>query len=346
MGGEEEEEEEKEERSRKGLELRVRETITRNGSYECRTKVTKFMIESTTTTTAATTMSIRPRHGRRRLSTSSIIPQRPRLQLCHPLPESLEALDLSTASPTQTLASLRFLVLSYLSDVETRLSQLEASGIELTLEEARVWARVALEMLYAIRADVLSHLPEFHFEDMSVEDFVMSRLPDIPDFPRLNDVRSHFPDMPNVRSHLPEMPDVRSHLPDFTMSDVRSKFEDVRSRLYDLDFRRPLTYIPILSKHLHSLHSHLSSIELPSGFEFSSIAPSSVLSDFLETLHSSELLSDIVNADVKEAEDLLERAANEVARAVKRSLHGSRLIDYVDLPELWRNNPYVVKGYR
>jgi adiponectin receptor len=323
------------------------------------------MTTTTTTTTAATTATtttsanVRSRRGLRRQSTSST-PLRPRLQLCHSLSDSPEALDPSAPSPTQTLASLRFLVLSYLSDVETRLSQLEASISdlriaealkakgELTIEEARAWARTALEMLDCIRADVLSHLPEFHFVDMSIEEFVKSHLPDTLDVQRLNDVRSHLPDMTDMRSHLPDMPDVRSRLPDFTLSDVRSKFEDVRTRFYDLDFKRPLTYIPTLSNHLRSLHSHLSSMELPSGFEFTSLAPSAVLSDLLEALHCSDLFSDLVDAssDVREAEDMLERAAKDIARAVKRSLQGTRLIDYVDLPAPWQNNPHVIRGYR
>ena len=43
---------------------------------------------------------------------------------------------------------------------------------------------------------------------------------------------------------------------------------------------------------------------------------------------------------------MLEKAAVEVARAMRRSLNGSRLIHYVDLPEKWRNNRFVARGYR
>jgi adiponectin receptor len=175
-------------------------------------------------------------------------------------------------------------------------------------------------------------------------------MPDLPDVtvPGLDGMRSHLPDMTDVRARLPDMPDVRSHLPDFSLSDVRSKFQGVRSRIYDIDFKRPLTYIPILSDRLRSLHSHLSSKELPSGFEFASIAPNAVLSDLLDALHCSDLWTDLVNAspDVKEAEELLDRAATEIKLAIKRSLQGSRLIDYIDLPLRWRNNPYVTTGYR
>lgn len=68
------------------------------------------------------------------------------------------------------MASLRYLILFYWTDLETRLLQLEspvtdlriaevlkAKG-ELTVDKARVWAKIALEMLDKIRADVRSHL--------------------------------------------------------------------------------------------------------------------------------------------------------------------------------------------
>jgi adiponectin receptor len=317
--------------------------------------------------------------GGRRLSAPGIL--RPRLQICRQVqPRSLEALDLSSTSAIETLASLRFLVLSYLADIEARLSQLaspisdlgitetlKAQG-ESTIEEARAWAKTALDMLDSIRADVRSHLPDFHLTDISVEDFVRSHLPDMPRVPSLNSVQSHLPDMPDVRSHLPDMPDVRSHLPDmsdvrsrfpdmpdvrshldFTLSDMRSKLDGVRTRFSDIDFNQPLNFIPTLRERLQSLHSHLSSMEFPSSssFEMGSLAPSSLLSDLLDTLLSSDILSDLLKTsqDVR-PEDMLGRAAKEVARAVKRSLHGARLIKYVDLPAQWRDNPFVRQGYR
>jgi len=49
---------------------------------------------------------------------------------------------------------------------------------------------------------------------------------------------------------------------------------------------------------------------------------------------------------MEEGEELLERTAAEVARAVKLSFQGSRLIKYVDLPKEWRSNPFVAQGYR
>ena len=61
-----------------------------------------------------------------------------------------------------------------------------------------------------------------------------------------------------------------------------------------------------------------------------------------------ELVTDIRNAapDIHEGEEMIEKAAKEVSSAIKRSLDGVRLIKYSDLPEQWRNNPFVIHGYR
>jgi len=59
----------------------------------------------------------------------------------------------------------------------------------------------------------------------------------------------------------------------------------------------------------------------------------------------SELVAEL-REDVDEVEVLVELAAQEVRDAVRRSLDGTRLIQYYDLPHQWRNNPYVIRGYR
>ncbi|PFH46188.1 hypothetical protein AMATHDRAFT_8127 [Amanita thiersii Skay4041] len=324
-------------------------------------------MSTTTATTTTTTIQhnpsalpssrvsdIRSRRHDRHLSSPSAARQ-VRLQLCKPLPHSLEALDLSSASPTHTLASLRLLVLYYLADIERRLTELESPYFETwkakgehKMEEARQWARTTLDMLQGIRAEVCSHLPELHLADM--EGFIKSRFPDFPDVSGLADVRLHLPEIPDVRSHLPDMPllpelsNVRSHLPDFGLSDVRSKLDDVRSRINDIDFRQPLSYIPTLSDRLKTLHSHLTAVEVQAGLSTTSLAPNTLLSDLLEALLASEVVSEVIE-DVIEGEELFEKAALEVANAVKRSFQGVRLIRYSDLPQPWRNNPFVTHGY-
>lgn len=305
-----------------------------------------------TPTACATTSAVRAhptdahvrRPARRRLSTFHAgryaLPHP-----CHQLPPSVEALDLSLTSLTPTLASLRLHVLTYLADLETRLSLLEspissesikAKG-ELTMDEARAWAQDGLEMLRTIREDVCAHLPDFTLDNVpSMEDFVKTHMPDVPTLPDMADMRSHLPDMPDV---------VRSHLPDFDLSDMRSRIDDVRTRFSDIDFPRPLDYVPTLSNSLQSLQAHLSSMDLTQSLYISTYAPSASLSTLLDRVLSSHFVSEI-SSDLKSGEETLEKAALEITRAMKRSLNGSRLIQYVDLPEKWRNNPFVKGGYR
>ncbi|KAF9050031.1 hemolysin-III related-domain-containing protein [Panaeolus papilionaceus] len=302
----------------------------------------------------------------RRLSTSST-PMTP-MKVCRSLSHSLEALDLSSASPTQTLASLRYLVLSYLAYLERKLSEIESPEFEPWSEEGeygtedeKPWVHTALEMLERIREDVCSHLPEIHFADLSsMEEFLRSHLPD------LHDVRSHLPEMPHLpdmadmRSHLPDMPplpdmtDMRSHLPDMLtlpdmddmLSDMRHKLNDVRTRFQELDFQHHFTYIPTLTAHLENLKSHLSNSEVGTEISF---GPSNVLSDLLKSVLESDVAQDIINSApdaLEQGEHMLEAAALEVAMAVKRSLQGMHLIKYSDLPHPWKNNPFVVHGYR
>ncbi|PPQ98768.1 hypothetical protein CVT24_003326 [Panaeolus cyanescens] len=301
----------------------------------------------------------------RRLSapSSSMTP----VKVCKSLSHSLEALDLSSASPTQTLASLRYLVLSYLAYLERKLSEIESPDFEpweegnSNLDDAKPWVQTALEMLEGIREDVCSHLPEIHFADLSsVEEFVRSHLPD------LHDVRAHLPDMPHlpdmaeVRSHLPDMPplpdmtEMRSHLPDMLtlpdmddmLSDMRHKLNDVRTRFHELDFQQHFNYIPTLTAHLENLKSHLSNSEVATEISF---GPSNVLSDLLESILESDVVKDIIKSApdaLEQGEHMLELAALEVTMAVKRSFEGMQLIKYSDLPHPWKNNPFVVHGYR
>jgi adiponectin receptor len=288
----------------------------------------------------ATATELRPRLNKRRFSTADAGRRRDTLS-CQHLPQSLDTLDLSTASAKETLASLRFLILSYLADLETSLSHLESSvsdfGAELLKAKGepkvRTWAKVALEMLDNIRTDVRSHLPEFHLGDVSVES-VKSHLPDLPEVASLNE----------MRSRLPDMDDFRARLPDFSLADISARLDDARTRFSDLDFQ-PLLYVPILSNRLQSLHAHLSSLERPSGISLRSLPSNSILSNLVDALLSSELVAEL-KEDVDEAEDLFDLASQEVKNAVRRSFEGSRLIQYCDLPPRWRHNPFVTRGYR
>ena len=199
---------------------------------------------------------IQPRLHRRRFSITDADRRRiPRPTRQHS-PLSRDVLDMSTTSAKQILASLRFLILSYLADLETSLSQLESSCSDFGMAEllkakgelaVAMWAKVALEMLDKIRVDVRSYLPDFHFADISVERFVKSHIPELPDVASLNEMCSM--------------------VVDFSLADMSARLEDVRVRFSDLDFQ-PLYCIPILSDHLQSLHAHLTSIEDSSGINF------------------------------------------------------------------------------
>lgn len=218
----------------------------------------------------------------------------------HHLPSSLDALDLSTSSAKQALASIRYLVLSHLADLEARISQLQSplSSEQLRIQE---WVQTALEMLESIRAEINSRLPDFQGDDIS---------------PRAN---MGWPDMP-------EMP---------KLSDLTNSIEDVRTRFSELEFDIQ-SYMPTLSDRLKSLHNHLSSLELPSQSSFAHL---------FDAVMSSDLMTELKD-DMDEAEDMLERAKSEVSAAIKRSLEGSKLIEYYHLPEQWRNNAFVTTGYR
>ncbi|KAL4074076.1 hemolysin-III related-domain-containing protein [Scleroderma citrinum] len=254
-------------------------------------------------------------HLRQRRRFSNVDTKHSRLPLCQRLPHSLEALDLSTTSAREALATLKVLLLSYLEDVENRLSKLEPPLSDLrisetlkikgehSVEDARLWAKDALEMLRSIRSDVSSHLPE---------------LPDVPC-----------------------LTDVRTHLSLLSVSDITTYVDDVRSKFSDLDFYNQLS---TLSARLRSFQAHLRSMDiLP--IDIPSLSSSKHISGIIESIMSSELVSELTD-DVNEAEEMIEKAARDVARAVKQSLQGSRLIHYVDLPPQWRSNPFVTRGYR
>ncbi|KIY66484.1 HlyIII-domain-containing protein [Cylindrobasidium torrendii FP15055 ss-10] len=245
-----------------------------------------------------------------------------KVPICRPLPYSLEALDLSPSSPTQALAALRFMVLSYLAEAEQRLSQVDTPDFEawkakgeVAMEDANQWVQETLELLESIRVDVSSHLPDFSVENLK------AHLPELPDVPSIQDMRSHLPDM----------------------TDMRAKFEDVRAKFHDLDFDQPIDYLPTLLDHLQRLHCQLSA-DSPSAFSVVSAVLSSKLAGFMDAI--SEMASQTAQEIHDEGPDMIERAAHQVAEAVKHSLEGCRLLQYDQLPPRWRNNPFVTQGYR
>jgi hypothetical protein len=127
------------------------------------------------------------------------------------------------------------------------------------------------------------------------------------------------------------------------LDQVRDKIDLLRSHLPDLPFQAPLDYIPVLTEHLDSLHTHLSSSEINSTIP--SVTPLLVLNEMLDKIATSELYHNLKSSE-KAVEDMFEKATHDAKVAVQRSLNGSKLIQYVDLPKEWRNNPFVHRGYR
>jgi adiponectin receptor len=240
---------------------------------------------------------------------------------CQPPSHSLDAADISSASPAAALASLHLSVLSCLADIEKFLSQLESPlpdfdlgqaviRGELKVEEVRAWARDGLEILRQTKADLRSHLPEFNLDSTSVESYVSARLHDLSDASSLKRVTSRLHELPVPHLHRPEH------------------------------------YVDILSIRLQSLHHHLTSSELYH-MGFSSLPSTARLSELIDTMMSSDRLSAVLHAPaISRTEDALGKAASDIARAIERSVHGAKLITYGDLPMPWRNNHFVTYGYR
>ena len=75
------------------------------------------------------------------------------------------------------------------------------------------------------------------------------------------------------------------------------------------------------------------------------LLPLFVLSKLLGKIVTSELHHNLKSSE-QVVEDMIEEATSDVKVALQKSLNGSRLIQYVDLPKDWRNNRFVHRGYR
>jgi len=282
--------------------------------------------------TMSTQQSLRPRrahqaHKRRRSSSAS----------CSRRPGTVSA-----RSPSD-LASLRFFVLSHIEEIERKLQSLDSSNARCSPsaqdqdetsgpespcrspppEEADIYPPGLYSSDGSIPATSLDAIVQEGLKRLQhLRDEVSARLPD------LEELKSNFPDfdweLPNV-----SLVDFRARMPDMP------NLSDVRSKLPDLD-----EYLPTLSERLRSLQSYLSNV--PSISTAVNLSP---LHDLLDTLLSSELIED-VQAEAKRAQTQAERTAAQVMSALKKSLHGQKLISYHDLPKKWRNNEWVHGGYR
>lgn len=307
--------------------------------------------------------TINPRAGRQRHFSSPNVP-RPILQSSRSLPASLVALDLRLRSTAllnkgedrlpHTLASLRVHVLSYLSDLEARLTLLDfasepisiprtaspnadkaatATIVEedeseheseddgMSVEDARLFVRHGVDLLHSIRADVYSYLPELDFDFGNGSDSLRSHLPDF-DF---NDVKSHLPVFSDFDFEMPTMDGLRSRISEITPSS-------------------PLSYLPTLQSHLSKLQAHVQDLPSPA-CSLPSISPPKVLSDLLADLLAEDT-EEIIQADIQRAKEEEETMQVQIKRALVKSDGGRMLIMFRDLPSKWQNNEYIFTGYR
>jgi adiponectin receptor len=137
----------------------------------------------------------------------------------------------------------------------------------------------------------------------------------------------------DVRARLPSYDASRdavlARLPGFDLPDLPELPElHVLERL-SAALDAPGAYLPTLSEHLRSLQAHLASAsaELPGAAALDRVLAS-------------------LSAAPADEDNLLERAAKELTRAAKASMHGAKLIAYTDLPHAWKNNHFVSSGYR
>ncbi|KAJ7871768.1 hypothetical protein B0H13DRAFT_2554181 [Mycena leptocephala] len=171
-----------------------------------------------------------------------------------------------------------------------------------------------------------------------------------------------------------------SALPHFDYFEFPEFKEKLKSRLsnvkglvsssLDFDFSSPLSYVPTLSARLRSLHAHLAA-ELPC-FEFDAppllrellrcvprgrgcvpggvaVAPSLPASISLvlpPAPRSPPCPSSTTAMHAADEGASEEESGPTPADALRRADFGRKLIGYEDLPLEWRNNPWVVEGYR
>ncbi|KAJ7908739.1 hypothetical protein B0H13DRAFT_2661866 [Mycena leptocephala] len=135
---------------------------------------------------------------------------------------------------------------------------------------------------------------------------------------------------------------------------LKSRLGDVKSLVSSLDFDSPLSYVPTLSAvcmptsppnspasiAVAAVPSLPASISLPSLPRASLSAVSLLDHGFLD--HSYAHGHEHGHAEGEVAEE----SGPTPADALRRADFGRKLIGYEDLPLEWRNNPWVVEGYR
>ncbi|KAJ7761137.1 hypothetical protein B0H16DRAFT_1812776 [Mycena metata] len=266
-----------------------------------------------------------------------------RLPPCRPLPLSLEALDLSpAASPAQALASLRFLVLSYLADLERRLALFDTDS-----PAARALALASLRFLVlSYLADLERRLALFDTDSPAARALDMLRRPH-PQAPlsyvptlsaRLRTLHRVLADeFPSLDFTLPSRPTF-----DFDFSRPTFDFEFSRPSFdFDFDFEFDFTTPrELLDAFRADVDAFLTS--LPASLPSLPALPS------LLRVSSRDAASASASPKSPPAQDPEADAADAAAHtlALTLSAHGTKHLSYPDLPPAWQNNAFIAHNYR
>lgn len=251
---------------------------------------------------------------RRRTSHSRAAPRRRRSSLCLPVP-NFDGSDSDTSdaasSPLPTLASIRILALAQLAEIDACLASARASASE----DVDALVDDACGLVRKIR-EVCSHLPDVHLDVGAIEAL--------------------------VTHHLPDWSDVRSQLPALSLDTVRTKLAeielpDIRSRLPDWE-----RVLPAMRAELSALDDRLQALSLSagSGGLLGALLDRITASDFFDDWRASE------EENERKELEMVVTTASQIDRALRDSDNGSRYLTFHQLPDLWKNNEYVLDGYR
>lgn len=252
----------------------------------------------------------------------------------------------------------------------------EVDDIAFDCDDVAAFIKRGFELLQTIRAEVCSHLPEVDFDfdfdslpaaAMQKRDALRNRFNDLTTgiqmninphqlADRLHDRFDHLKlsavdkfDFEKIHTHMPTMPTIPS-IP--SINSLRSRLSDLKPgmAMAMANAKDPLSYVPRLKAHLASLHAHMqdlpftapstSTFPLPNG-----ILPPKIVTDILADLLEEDT-EEAIQADIQKEKEAVETMHGQILRALEKSNHGRRLINFDDLPMRWRNNEFVHRGYR
>ncbi|KAI0085362.1 hypothetical protein BDY19DRAFT_996895 [Irpex rosettiformis] len=143
--------------------------------------------------------------------------------------------------------------------------------------------------------------------------------------------------------------DVSSHLPKRHPSEPSALVDFVKSRTHDI--KRPMEYVQtMLSQHLHVLQLPLLSYELRQGLAetmMPGLKPYATVHEPINLVLALKFVEPIARG--KDGMDLSEmgkeREVEEITRALMLTRNAARLIDYEELPNAWKSNAFMTRGY-